>query len=180
LKEHGIARPRVVVVEDSRWPETTRRVEETLKGIEASCGEIDLPLRLHTAPAPDQTAKALVGALRRMATADVLVAGDRFATEGAVAGAQQSHLAATLLVVGITDDPKLVEAAQRPDARLLLVAWKRDELVAKAIDAVAAALAAPASPESALQREVACELVGRRRQAAAIGRIAIARGVVGQ
>jgi ABC-type sugar transport system substrate-binding protein len=157
LKSNGCARPRVVVIEDARWPETTRRVEATLEAIEAACGGIDLPLRLRTLLTPAETSTTLLEALGRLGRADVLVAGDRFATEAAVRGARESPLRDSLLVVGTSDDPELAEAARAPKSRLLLVAWKRDELVRLAIDAAAAAIAAPTQEVS---RAVPCELIG--------------------
>jgi len=74
-----------------------------------------------------------------------------------VQGAAQSSLSGSLLVVGTTDDPKLVEAAADAGSRLVLVAWKRDDVAAQLLDAVAATIADPAA---AVRRDVPCELVG--------------------
>ncbi len=157
LRMEGGARPRVVVVEDSRWPETTRRVEATLEGLESKCGGIDLPLRKRMDATPADSIAALVESLARLGHVDVLVAGDRFTTEVAIEGAARSRLKETLLVVGATDDCKAIEAARASSSRLLLVAWKREDLVRTLLDA---ATSAATDPTAEIRREVACELVG--------------------
>jgi DNA-binding LacI/PurR family transcriptional regulator len=157
LLARGITRPRVFAVEDGRWPESQRRVEATLKGIEATCGGLNLMLRVKTGVTPADTSTALQEGLRRAHEVEVLVAGDRLATAGAELGARASQLAGSLLVVGVCDDPQLVAAAKAPDAKLIAVAWTAEELARQAVDAVATAIAAPGTE---VQREIACELIG--------------------
>jgi ABC-type sugar transport system substrate-binding protein len=157
LQAHGRKRPRVVAVEDPRWPETRRRVEATLRALEAGCGEIDLPLRAQTSATTDETAKQLSGSLARMKGADVLVAGDAAATAGAVKAAAQSVSKETILVVGMSDDPALIEQAKAAGSRLLLVTWSRDDLLREVAAGIDAALASPQTP---VQREVPTALVG--------------------
>jgi ABC-type sugar transport system substrate-binding protein len=155
----GIRRPRVVVVENPRWPETTRRVEATLKGIESRCDSIDLPLRLHPSGTPPEEVTALVGALDRLGTADLIVAGDRAGTATAIEAARASPLGAKLIVIGVTDDPAAIEAARASKSRLLLVAWKREDLVRESLAAIDEA-SDEASGGAAATRAIECELVG--------------------
>jgi len=157
LLARGIRQPRVFVVEDGRWPESTRRVEEMLRGLEATCGSIQLMLRVAIGLTPAETSSFLLEGLGRAHVVDVLVAGDRMATAGAELGARGSKLKESLLVVGATDDAALVETARGADSKLVVVTWKREDLVKLSIDAVEAAMAAP---DAQVTKDVPCELVG--------------------
>ena len=157
LATNGRTRPRVVVVEDPRWPESRRRVEGTLRGLESACGEIELPLRASLLATPEKTAATLVVELARLQGADVLVAGDEFSTAAAVQAAGDCVSKDSIVVVGATSDEKLVESARASGSRLLLVAWDRKELVKRVVTAVDALLA---DPGRGVKEELPSELVG--------------------
>jgi len=162
LKGKGKARPRIFVIEDARWPEARRRAEETIRGIEEECGSVDVPLRVVTLPTSAETTRVLLDYFRRIDPPDVLVAGDRFATAAGVETRAKCGLASAPIVVGATDDEKLLEAARAPESGLLFVAWKRSDVVARVVDEIAAGLSSASSQtvQKARKSEVPCEIVG--------------------
>jgi ABC-type sugar transport system substrate-binding protein len=156
LVQHGCAHPRVVVVEDGLWPETRRRAEATLRGLESACGAVEVPLRFSRG-ARDDAVASLVTALQRIDRADVLLATDPATTAFACDAASASKVADSIVVLGATDDAARVAAAKASGARRLLVAWRRDDVARLAVEALEEA---GRKPDSEVEREVPCELVG--------------------
>jgi ABC-type sugar transport system substrate-binding protein len=139
LRKAGCEKPRVIVVETSRWPETSRRIEATLKAIEGECGGVEVVVRLNQCETQAETERLLDEGLARTSSIDAIVAADPAPTAGAWSAVARSAFKDRAFVVGVTDDAALVEKARAAASRLIVVAWKRDELGTKAIEAALAA-----------------------------------------
>src|SRR5262245_2587645 len=145
LKREGRTKPRVIVVESSRWPETSRRIEATLKGIEAECGSVEVPVRLTQCETRSETERMVGEGIAGSSPIDLIVAADPTPTAAAWSAVEGSPAKGRTWVVGVSDDDAFVEKARDAGARLIVVAWKREELGRRAIDAALAAMKGDAS-----------------------------------
>jgi hypothetical protein len=157
----GVKEPRIVVVEDGRWPETQRRADLAIDAIEQRVGKVDVRLRQRQAGGVEATLKDLLPAIDRLKRVDVLVAGDPASTATALAAAERSGLAASVWVVGISDDAATCEAAAK-GGRAVLVSFEREAVVRALFDGIDAIAATSAADPSAATYAgaVACQLVG--------------------
>jgi ABC-type sugar transport system substrate-binding protein len=148
---------RIVVVEDGRWPESGRRADAVVAGIEAELGEARVMLRFRSLASPAETAAALQQGLRRMGRADVIVGGDGAASEAAWIASRQAAQEPAPWVVGVSHEAKLREAAAAEGSRLILAAWS----VAAVVDSMfeLAADAGALDPAAPALRPIACEVV---------------------
>ena len=156
----GCTKPRVIVLESSRWPETARRIEATLQGIAAACGGVEVVVRLTQCEEQTETERLLDQGLPHTVEFDALVAADPAPTEAAFRALARIPSRERAFVVGVSDDDALVEKARAAGSRLVVVAWKRSELGAKAIDA---ALAAAKGDRARSLQEVSATVVGAGR-----------------
>lgn len=162
LRAAGVKRPRIVVVETSRWPETTRRNEAVLAPLQKEFGSLDLPIRLRSCETEAETRDLLIEGLPRLVSADAIVAAEPATTAGAWAAVRDLKPFERTLVVGVTGDAALEAAARAADSRLVLVCFRPADLAQKA---VAAALRAAKGGEKLPIEEVAAELVEGRASA---------------
>ncbi len=153
----GVSEPRIIVIEDPCWPESQRRADLCIDAIEKRVGKVHVKLRLKALRSAEATVPVLLEGLVRMRVADVLVAGDPVSTEAALDGASRSSLAATLYVVGVTDDETRAAAARAGKSRASLVTFHRSDCVRAVVDGVASLIEQPAND---VKNAVACELVG--------------------
>ncbi|MBL8843479.1 MAG: sugar ABC transporter substrate-binding protein [Planctomycetes bacterium] len=160
LAADGVKEPRVVVIEDARWPESRRRAELTLDALEQRFGKIEVRLRHPLEATVEQTLASLLPLLARLQTADLLVGGDPASTAVAVEAAQRAGLAASACVAGISDDPALHEAAKAAGARLALVTYTREEAAPAFFAAIEALRTTPLEQRDALRAPLACTLIG--------------------
>jgi ABC-type sugar transport system substrate-binding protein len=156
----GCTKPRVIVLESSRWPETTRRIEPTLQGIAAACGGVEVVMRLTECEGQAETERLLDEGLPRTVPFDALVAADPGPTAAAWNALARIPSRGHAFVVGVSDDDALVEKARAAGSHLVVVAWKRSELGAKAIDA---ALAAAKGDRAHSLQEVSATVVSAGR-----------------
>lgn len=156
LRAAGITRPRVVVVESTRWPETTRRNEAVLAPLQREFGSLDLPVRLRNCETEPETRDLLISGMPRLVSVDVLVAAEPATTAGAVTALKELRQFDRTLIVGVTDDAELAASARVAGSRLVLVSFRPADLAQKA---VGAALRAAKGGEQPAIEEVAAELV---------------------
>jgi ABC-type sugar transport system substrate-binding protein len=156
----GCTKPRVIVLESSRWPETSRRIEATLQGIAAACGGVEVVVRLTECEGQAETERLLDEGLPRTVAFDALVAAEPGPTAAAWSALARTPSKDHAFVVGVSDDDALVEKARAAGSRLVVVAWKRSDLGAKAIDA---ALAAAKGDRARSLQEVSATVVGAGR-----------------
>jgi len=161
LVADGVKEPRIVVVEDGRWPETVRRADLAIDAIERQLGKVDVRLRQRQGAGTDATLKELLPALDRLKRIDVLIAGDPATTATALAAAERSGLAASVYVVGISDDAATRETAAK-SGRAVIACFERDAVARALFDGLdAIAATAPADPSAASWvGAVECKLVG--------------------
>lgn len=162
LRAAGVTRPRLVVVETARWPETTRRDEAVLAALEREFGSLDVPVRLRSCETESETRDRLIEGLPSLVTLDAIVAAEPATTRGACAAVKALKQFARTLVVGVTDDEELAATARAADSRLVLVSFKSADVASKA---VAAALRAAKGGAPLPVEEVASELVGAGTEA---------------
>jgi len=156
----GCTKPRLIVLESSRWPETSRRIEATLQGIAAACGGVEVVVRLTECEEQAETERLLDQGLPHTVAFDALVAADPGPTAAAWSALARIPSREHAFVVGVSDDDALVEKARAAASRLVVVAWKRSDLGAKAIDA---ALAAAKGDRARSLQEVSATVVGAGR-----------------
>jgi ABC-type sugar transport system substrate-binding protein len=156
LRAAGVTRPRVIVVETTRWPETTRRNEAVLAPLQREFGSLDLPVRLRNCETEAETRDLLVEGLPRLVSVDAIVAAEPATTAGALAAVKEMRPFDRTLIVGVTDDAELAASARAADSRLVLVSFRPADLAQKA---VGAALRAAKGGEKPAIEEVAAELV---------------------
>ena len=155
LRAAGVTRPRVVAVETTRWPETTRRNEAVLAVLQKEFGSLDVPVRVRSCETEAETHDLLRQALPQLVSVDLIVAAEPATTAGtwaAIRGVQQFE---HTLLVGVSDDADLEASARASDSRLVLVCYRPADLAAKAVGAALRAAGGEKTPID----EVAAELV---------------------
>ncbi len=160
LAADGIAEPRIVVVEDARWPESRRRAEVIIDAIEQRFGRVEVRLRQPLEGTAELTLESLLPLMARMQSVDVLIGGDPASTAVACEAAKRSGIASRACVVGISDDSALLDAARLPAARMALVSYTREAMALALFAGIETLLATPLEQRDELRRAVPCALIG--------------------